>query len=132
MTKGYKWLSRLIDKITKNDCPNNNYFTYYGHEVTLQSGTRDYVDVTVSKDNHEEVSFTFDFWTKEVVFESYREYEERDAVIKALKVFYSHIDITDEPWDEEERFILPMLSDEEYDQEVVQREYVELLSHKAA
>ena len=49
--KSYKWLSRLIDKITKSDCPNNNYFMYYGHHVTLESGTPDYVSVNIAEDN---------------------------------------------------------------------------------
>lgn len=130
--KNYRWMERLIDKITQKDCPNNNYFTYYGHEVVLQSGTRDYMDVTISKDNHELVSFNFDFWTKELVFESYREYDERDAIVRAFRHFYGCISITDDPWSEEEKFYLPMIDNDEYDQKTIQREYDELLSHKIA
>ncbi len=29
-TKNYNWLIRLIDRITKTDCPNNDCFNYYG------------------------------------------------------------------------------------------------------
>ena len=46
--KTYRFLNRLVDKITSKDCPNNDYFEYYGHKVTLQSGTHDFVDVTIS------------------------------------------------------------------------------------
>ena len=35
--KTYRFLNRLVDKITSKDCPNNDYFEYYGHKVTLQS-----------------------------------------------------------------------------------------------
>ena len=46
--KTYKWLKRLIDRITKSEQANNDYFEYYGHRITLQSGTRDYVSVNVA------------------------------------------------------------------------------------
>jgi hypothetical protein len=38
-TKKYNWLARLIDKVTKADCPNNDSFYYYGRNVVLSSGT---------------------------------------------------------------------------------------------
>ena len=44
--KRYKYIHRLVDKITTS--PSNNMeFCYYGHLVSLQSGTADYVDITV-------------------------------------------------------------------------------------
>lgn len=58
----YNWAKRLVNKITKKDCPNNNYFWYYNHEINLQSGTRDYVDCFIDKKHN----FTFDFWTREL------------------------------------------------------------------
>ena len=65
--KTYRFLNRLVDKITSKDCPNNDYFEYYGHKVTLQSGTHDFVDVTISDmDNRNQITFSFDFWTKEL------------------------------------------------------------------
>lgn len=137
--KSYKWLARLVDKITKTNCPNNNYFWYYGHIVTLSSGTRDYVSVTIAEDDRgwqkNQIEFNFDFWTKELVFEYYNDYDERDAIIKAFKSIYGRNNISveyDAPWEEEEKFYLPMIDNDEYDQESIMREYNELLSHKAA
>ena len=44
--KRYNYIRRLVEKITTS--PSNNMeFCYYGHLVSLQSGTTDYVDVTV-------------------------------------------------------------------------------------
>ena len=44
--KRYNYINRLVEKITTS--PSNNMeFCYYGHLVSLQSGTTDYVDVTV-------------------------------------------------------------------------------------
>ena len=67
--KRYKYIHRLVDKITTS--PSNNMeFCYYGHLVCLQSGTTDYVDVTVynSTDRYsgETADFSFDYWTKEL------------------------------------------------------------------
>ena len=132
-TKSYRWLGRLIDKITKEDCPNNNYFEYYGHRITLQSGTRDYMDVYIrNKDDREQVNFTYDFWTDELTFFSYNNYDERNAIIKAFKSIYRSIDITDEPWEEERKFYEPMLDNDEYDHDCIKREYDELMNNKAA
>lgn len=135
--KSYKWLARLVDKITKSDCPNNNYFTYYGREINLQSGTRGYVSVTIAEDDRgwpkNQIEFNFDFWTKELDFECYNNYDERDAIIKAFKSIYGRISIKyDAPWEKEEKFYRPMINNDEYDQESIMREYKELLSHKAA
>lgn len=137
--KSYKWLARLVDKITKSDCPNNNYFRYYGHIITLSSGTRDYVSVTIAEYDRgwerNQIEFNFDFWTKELDFEAYNNYDERDAIIKAFKSIYGGNNISveyDAPWEEEEKFYLPMIDNDEYDQESIMREYNELLSHKAA
>ena len=75
--KTYRFLNRLVDKITSKDCPNNDYFEYYGHKVTLQSGTHDFVDVTISDmDNRNQITFSFDFWTKELCFDGYNNYDE--------------------------------------------------------
>ena len=112
--KTYRFLNRLVDKITSKDCPNNDYFEYYGHKVTLQSGTHDFVDVTISDmDNRNQITFSFDFWTKELCFDGYNNYDERDR-------------------EEDEKFYLPMLDNEEYDQETVRSEYETLLSRKVA
>lgn len=43
----YNWLTRLINKITRKEESNNQSFVYYGHLVHVQSGTVDFMDVTV-------------------------------------------------------------------------------------
>lgn len=130
--KNYKWIARLIDKITKTDCPNNNHFYFYGREVNLQSGMGDYMDVYVTN-GRSSINFNFDFFTKDLCLESYENYEQRDAIIKAFRSIYSRVNIDlDQPWDEEEKFYLPMLDNDEYDQEVIQKEYNALLLRKAA
>ena len=67
--KRYHYINRLVEKITTS--PSNNMeFSYYGHLVRLQSGTTDYVDVTVynttDRYSGETANFSFDYWTKEL------------------------------------------------------------------
>lgn len=121
----------LVNKITKKEQPNNDSFIYYNHRVTLQSGTVDFVGVTIQDmDFRNEIDFNFDFWTKELVFECYNDYEERDAIIKAFKDIYGRVKIIDEPWRIEMDSLKPMLDNDEYEQEEVKREYDELIKHK--
>ena len=137
-TKKYNWLARLIDRITKSEQSNNDYFEYYGHRITLQSGTRDYVDVHISDmDYRNQTGFTFDYWTKELCFTSYNDYDERDAIIKAFKRIYNdgwgHVRIEyDQPWEEERKFYEPLIDNDDYDQDRIKPKYDELMSRKAA
>lgn len=131
--KSYKWLYRLIDKITKSDQPNNDSFVYYGHLVTLQSGTRGYVNVYITDMyyNHQK-EFDFDFWTKELGFVSYESYDERDAIIRAFRRIYGKRCVSigyDEPWDEERNDLEPLLNDPDYD---VADEWAQLMAREAA
>lgn len=96
-----KWLSNLIDRITKNDQSLNDTFTYYGKEVTLQSGTTDYMDVYI-RDNDGYISFTFDFWTKELVIDNVLFESQAKAIISAFRRIYGYIDITNNTEEEEE------------------------------
>lgn len=92
-----RWLSRLVDKITKKDQPNNDSFIFYNHRVTLQSGTFDYVCVTVQDmDYRNEIIFNFDFWTKKLVLESYNSECERKAIVTKFKEIYSNVRVQDE------------------------------------
>lgn len=65
MKKTYKFINRLINKITLNGQPNNDSFFYYGHWVELQSGTVDYVSVIIynTSDRYSGtlMEFQFDF-----------------------------------------------------------------------
>lgn len=98
--KRYAWLERLIDRITRNEQSNNDYFDYYGHRVTLQSGMRDYMDVIIADWNdRNQITFQFDFLTKELNFTGYNNYDERDAIIRGFRRCYARVCIDDEPWE---------------------------------
>ena len=67
--KRYPYLNRLIMKITSNNTPDNTTFVYYNTiQANIQSGTSDYMDVTIRnvKTNDEIASFTFDYLTMEI------------------------------------------------------------------
>ena len=67
--KRYPYLNRLIKKITSNNTPDNTTFIYYNTmQVYIQSGTSEYMDVTLRdvKTNDEIASFTFDYLTMEI------------------------------------------------------------------
>lgn len=67
--KRYPYLNILIEKITSNNTPDNTTFIYYNTmQVNIQSGTSDYMDVTIRnvKTNDEIASFTFDYLTMEI------------------------------------------------------------------
>ena len=96
-SKKYGFILKLIDKITRKDCPNNSTFTYYRHLVELLSGTVDYVDATVYKTEDRYggtlVSFSFDFWTKELAIESTVDKEIEQCVIDAFKSLYRGVNV---------------------------------------
>lgn len=103
MRPGYKFLKRLIGRVTSVSQSPNDSFVYYGHSVTLQSGTRDYVAVTVCKSfdlySGSLAEFNFDFWTKELIIEhADNEFVEK-AVIQAFKRIYNHITIKQSDYD---------------------------------
>lgn len=94
----YKWIYRLIDKITKSDAPNNNEFIFYGHRVVQSSGTVDYTAITLWEDTqyrHELADFSFDYWTKHLHFDSYRDYDIRNIIVAAFIQCYDSVRITD-------------------------------------
>lgn len=71
-TKQYNFIGRLINKITLNNESNNTMFCYYRHMIVLQSGTKDYVSVTVhhTTDPYSDIliHFSFDYWTYRLHF----------------------------------------------------------------
>lgn len=61
--KRYPHLNKLIKKITNNNTPDNTTFVYYNTiQTNIQSGTSEYMDVSLKnvKTNEEIASFTFD------------------------------------------------------------------------
>ena len=127
-----KWLPRLLDKITKTTTPNNSEFTYYGHKVTMLSGTTDYTDVTIQdKRGNTILDFSLDFLTKECDICGYTDYNLRDSLVNTLnKLYDGRMRFTDHFLECELNFYEPMLGDDEYDQEHVHKIYNELLTHK--
>ena len=89
--KRYKYIHRLVDKITTS--PSNNMeFCYYGHLVSVQSGTADYVDITVynSTDRYsgETADFSFDYWTKELNIGHTESDRLFDTIVQAFQRIY--------------------------------------------
>ena len=93
----HRWIDRLIDRTTSVNQSNNDTFTFYGHSVTLLSGTRDYVDVTVNTTTDlyspSIAEFTFDFWTKELVIEYCGDEQIEKVIVSAFKRIYNNIKI---------------------------------------
>lgn len=93
----YRWIYRLIDRITSVNQSNNDTFSFFGHCVTLLSGTRDYVDVTINMTTDPYspaiAEFTFDFWTKELVIEYCKDDKLEEVIISAFRKLYTEIKI---------------------------------------
>ena len=129
--KQYKWLERLIDRITKKTASTNDNFNYYGKIVTLQSGTVDFVAVNImDQDLRNQIDFSFDFWTHELVFDGYNDYDDRDAIINGFRGIYNHVSVTDNWWDGEMKFVKAMLGNDDYDQDEARKQYDELVRHE--
>lgn len=89
MKKNTKWIERLLDKITDGcKTTNNENFSYYGKEVTLQSGTEAYVSVLVNEKHNTIMDFSLDFWTHECVIDWVEYPEYLDAIKSALRKLY--------------------------------------------
>ena len=89
----YNYIRKLIDRITKSGQSNNDSFTYYGHLVELQSGTRDYVSVTLYKTDDryggELADFSFDYWTLQLHFVSTVGKSMTEKIINAFRHLYA-------------------------------------------
>ena len=55
-----KCIDKMVERITRKETALNDRFCVNRHTVVCQSGTTDYVSVTI--DNTD--GFDFDFWTK--------------------------------------------------------------------
>lgn len=86
-------IKKLINRVTKTSQPNNDNFTYYGNEVTLQSGTPDYVVVSVKTEKENVLEFDFDFLTKELNITFANTDETLDTIIKSFKELYNGIKV---------------------------------------
>lgn len=88
----YKWIDRLIERITKKSQSNNDTFCFYGHFVELQSGTTDYVDIAVYNTTEPYTGmlaeFSFDFWTYELYIATAENEDLEQAIIRGFKRIY--------------------------------------------
>lgn len=100
----YRFVRRLIGRITSVSQPNNDSFTYYGHFVNLQSGTRDYVAVTIYRGadmySGSMTDFTFDFWTKQLHIEYAESDSMEEAITTAFRSLYNSVKTTREKYDD--------------------------------
>lgn len=120
--KHYKWIMHLIDKITQSDAPLNNYFNYYGYEITQMSGTVDYTDVYIRDGRNTLADFSFDFWTKELNFESYENDELRFAIVDAFVSIYEEVNVSDNTINERKSEYQEYIDNpEEYVEEAVEK-----------
>lgn len=90
--KTYKFIEKLIDKVTTSES-NNMEFVCYGHLVELLSGTEDYVSVTIynTDDRYggEMADFNFDYLTKELHFISSEGKALTEKIIATFRMLYS-------------------------------------------
>jgi len=96
-----KYITRLIGRITASSQSNNDSFDFYGHHIDLQSGTTDYVSVTIYRTadpySGETAAFSFDYWTKELCIEYVESEEISKAIATAFRNIYGRITVTDLP-----------------------------------
>lgn len=90
--KTYKFIEKLIDKVTTSKS-NNTEFVCYRHLVELLSGTEDYVSVTIYKTDDryegEMTYFDFDYLTKELYFISSESKTLTEKIIATFRILYS-------------------------------------------
>ena len=90
--KRYKYIHRLVEKITTS--PSNNMeFNCYGHLVHLESETDCYVSVavyhTTDRYSGELADFSFDYWTHELYVEYAEDERLFDAIVRAFRDIYA-------------------------------------------
>lgn len=93
------YIHRLIGRITASNQSNNDTFTFYGHRINLQSGTPDYVSVTIycTTDPYsgELADFNFDYLSKELCIEYAENEEFSNAMATSFRNIYACIKLTE-------------------------------------
>lgn len=96
----YRYLVRLIEKITRKDFPSNTSFLFYGHHIDVLSGCRDFISVSVHENSdtysREIASFDFDFDLKDLVLEGYLDDEMKEAIIQGFKRHNRRLNVIDD------------------------------------
>lgn len=126
--KEYNFIGKLIDKVTKYTFSNNASFCYYGNKVYVQSGTPYYFSLyVIDKEENDLFDLSFDYMTKELTIEDYKNIEIRDKIITSFKVLYKDITITDKLLEsviQEQIDFLEILNENQsdYDEETIKDE----------
>lgn len=100
--KSYNFIDKLVNKITRTNCPNNTQIMYYGNKVHLESGTKDSMSVyIIDREGYSILYFSFDYLTMELNIEDYTDIRLRDKLANAFRKIYredilNHLTITDE------------------------------------
>lgn len=76
---------KLVNKITHIKTNLNSEFYFYNYHIILQSEKVDYVEVIVENEDTE-IKFSFDFWTKKLVFYNY--HVDILKILEYFKFFY--------------------------------------------
>lgn len=123
----YRWIERMIDKITKYDFNNNISFNYYGHIIHCTSGTIAFTSVYCQ----DMFDFSFDYWTKKLVIAMYSNEYVCNTIVRTFKRIYGEKNIklifeSDETENEIKRIKKEELNNDEYDQELVKVELIYL------
>lgn len=94
------YINRLIGRITSSSQSCNDSFVFYGKLIELQSGTPDYVSVTIyhtdDRYSGEVADFSFDYLTKELYIEYAEDEAVSEAIIKAFRGIYRSIKVITE------------------------------------
>lgn len=89
--KRYKYIRRIVDKLTSSDC-NNEEFTLYNHLVGTQSGMGGFFAATIYSGTDpysgEVADFSYDYWTHSLYIETAESRQAADAIISAFKSIY--------------------------------------------
>lgn len=94
------YINRLIGRVTSSSQSNNDNFVFYGKLIELQSGTPDYVSVTIYHMNDrysgEVADFSFDYLTKELYIGYVKSEAISEAIINAFRGIYGRINVITE------------------------------------
>ena len=97
----YKYIRRLVERITRSSQSLNDSFDYYKRQVTLQSGMRDLMVVIVTETDDRlfgsQLCFDLDFDLSELNIEATQCRKMTNRLIEAFRELYSGVKVTYAP-----------------------------------
>lgn len=97
----YKYIRRLVERITRSSQSLNDSFDYYKRQVTLQSGTRDFMAVTVTETDDRlfgsQLCFDYDFDLRILNIEATQCRKMTNRLVEAFKDIYSGVKVSYAP-----------------------------------